>query len=409
MMYLKKLNLGNAHNFLHIYPKFLKIAILLCTSLCLMAAACKKTQNSIPTHDEKAIYFPHEFVMGADLSYTNQVEDYGGIYRDSGNVKDPFLICKQRGTNLIRVRLFHNPTWTTNLNSGKYYNDLNDVTKTIRRAKNAGMWVNLDLHYSDTWADPHKQELPAAWQGLTLPILKDSIYQYTLMVLNHLKSQNLTPEIIQIGNENNNGMCFPLGKIVNDNFQPFAELLKSGIKAVRDFSINSTIKPQIILHVAQLHDADWWANGVVNVGGVQDFDILGISHYYQWANINTMSAIGATIRNLKTKYGKKIMIVETAYSWTTQNADAYGNIMSDPTKTPQYPLSPDGQFRYLRDLTQEVITAGGSGIMYWEAGWITSSLRDLWGVGSSWDNNTLFDFQGNALQGFDFMTFKYKK
>ncbi len=383
--------------------------ILLCIGLLSMAASCQKTQNITTPQYEKTTYLPQDFIMGADLSYTNQVQDYGGIYRDSSTAKDPFLICKHRGTNLIRVRLFHNPTWTKNLNNGKYYNDLSDVMRTIRRAKNAGMWVNLDLHYSDTWADPHKQDLPAAWQGLNLATLKDSIYQYTLNVLNQLAAQNLTPEMIQIGNENNNGMCFPLGKITNNNFQSFAELLKSGIRAVRDFSINSTIKPQIILHVAQLHDADWWANGVMNVAGVQDFDVLGISHYYQWANINTMPEIGATISQLKKKYAKKIMIVETAYSWTTQNADTYANIMSDPTKTPQYPLSPDGQFRYLRDLTQEVMAAGGSGVMYWEAGWITSSLRDLWGVGSSWDNNTLFDFQGNALQGFDFMTFKYKK
>ena len=82
--------------------------------------------------------------------------------------------------------------------------------------------------------------------------------------------------------------------------------------------------------------------------------------------------------------------------------------MSDPTKTPQYPLTSVGQYNYLKDLTQTVITAGGSGIMYWEPAWITSSMKDSWGTGSSWDNNTLFDFSGNALQGFDFMTSEYK-
>lgn len=388
-----------------------KISLLLvCVGTAiLMSASCKKTQTpTTPTPTaQRTFYKPEDFVMGADLSYTNQVEDYGGRYRDSAKLKDPFLICKERGTNLVRVRLWHNPTWAAGLNNGKMYSDLADVAKTIRRAKAAGMWVNLDLHYSDTWADPNKQDLPAAWQGLPLSVLKDSVYQYTFSVLNYLKNQGLTPEMIQVGNENNNGMCFPTGKIVNNNFQPFTELLKSGIKAVRDFSVNSSIKPQIILHVAQLHNADWWANGVINIGGVTDFDVLGVSHYYQWANINTMSAIEAALKNLKTKYGKKLMIVETAYSWTSQNGDSYGNIMSDATKTPQYPLTQDGQLQYLKDLTQALKSAGGSGIMYWEAGWITSSLRDLWGTGSSWDNNTLFDFQGNALKGFDFMTHKY--
>lgn len=384
---------------------------LISASILMTAASCKKTTGGgvvIPTTPTRVFYETDKFVMGADLSYTNQVQDYGGIYRDSAKVKDPFLLCKERGTNLVRVRLWHTPSWTAPLNNGKLYSDIVDVAKTIKRAKDAGMAVNLDLHYSDIWADPSKQDLPKAWQGLPLSTLKDSIYNYTLSVLNYLKIRNLTPEMIQIGNETNGGMCFPTGKIVSNNYQPFADLLKSGIKAVRDFSITSTIKPQIILHVAQLQNGDWWADGVINKGGVTDFDILGLSHYYQWSTVNTMADIGTTIKNLKTKYGKKVMIVETAYSWTTANADSYNNIMSDPTKTPQYPLTPAGQLSYLKDLTQQIITAGGSGIMYWEAGWITSAMKDPWGTGSSWDNNTLFDASGNALEGFDFMTHNYK-
>ncbi len=386
--------------------------ILISVSFLMSAASCKKTQGGetpiIPTTPTRVFYTPDKFVMGADLSYVNQIQDYGGIYKDSTKVKDPYVLCKERGTNLVRVRLWHSPTWSAPLNNGKMYNDIVDVAKTIKRAKDAGMTVNLDLHYSDIWADPSKQDVPKAWEGLPLSILKDSIYNYTLAVLNYLKTRNLTPEMIQIGNENNGGMCYPVGKITNNNYQPFADLLKSGIKAVRDFSATSTIKPQIILHVAQLQNGDWWADGVINKGGETDFDVLGLSHYYQWSTVNSMADIGTTIKNLKTKYGKKVMIVETAYSWTTANADSYNNIMSDPTKTPQYPLTSEGQYNYLKDLTQTVITAGGSGIMYWEPAWITSSMKDLWGTGSSWDNNTLFDASGNALQGFDFMTYSYK-
>ena len=385
---------------------------LIVSSLLMTAASCKKTQGGdtpiIPTTPTRVFYSPDKFVMGADLSYVNQIQDYGGVYKDSTKVKDPFVLSKDRGTNLVRVRLWHSPTWTAPLNNGKMYNDIVDVAKTIKRAKDAGMTVNLDLHYSDTWADPSKQDAPKAWQGLPLSILKDSVYNYTLSVLNYLKTRNLTPEMIQVGNENNGGMCYPVGKIVSNNYQPFADLLKSGIKAVRDFSATSTIKPQIIIHVAQLQNGDWWADGVINKGGVTDFDVLGLSHYYQWSTVNAMADIGTTIKNLKTKYGKKVMIVETAYSWTTANADSYNNIMSDPSKTPQYPLTSVGQYNYLKDLTQTVITAGGAGIMYWEPAWITSSMKDLWGTGSSWDNNTLFDASGNALQGFDFMTYEYK-
>ena len=83
----------------------------------------------------KKFYGYTEFVMGADLSYVNQVQDYGGIYKDSGKIKDPFTILKDHGTNLVRVRLWHNPQWLAPLNNGKLYSDLFDVEKTIQRAK----------------------------------------------------------------------------------------------------------------------------------------------------------------------------------------------------------------------------------------------------------------------------------
>src|SRR5678810_495701 len=127
-----------------------------------------------------------------DLSYVNQIEDYGGAYSDSGRLRDCFRILKDHGANTVRVRLWHTPTWVGNINNGKMYYDLYGVEKTIRRAKEAGMAVSLDIHYSDRWADPAAQETPAAWAGLPLNILKDSVYNYTLAVLNYYKSKNLS-------------------------------------------------------------------------------------------------------------------------------------------------------------------------------------------------------------------------
>jgi arabinogalactan endo-1,4-beta-galactosidase len=294
------------------------------------------------------------------------------------------------------------------LNNGRLYSNLQDVEKTIQRAKSAGMAVNLDIHYSDRWADAGNQQIPAAWQGLGFNILKDSVYQYTTNVLTYLKGKNLTPEMVQIGNETNQGMLFNAGKVVNNNWTAFADLLKSGIKAVRDFSQTSVIKPQIILHVAKLTDADYFANGVINLGGVTDFDILGVSHYFVYSTLPAMSDVGNTIRALKTKYNKKIMIVETAYPWSAQGADNYNNLISGTTGFNGYGVSKDEQYKYMKDLTQQIITGGGSGVMYWEPAWITSTLNDSYGIGSSWENNAFFDFTGNTLPAIDFMTFAYK-
>lgn len=363
--------------------------------------------NPTPAAGTKVFYQWDKFAMGADLSYVNEVQDFGGVYKDSGTVRDPFAIFKTHGANVVRVRLWNNPQWQLPYNAGKLYSNLADVEKTIQRAKLAGMAVNLDLHYSDIWADAGHQKTPAAWGGLAFTTLKDSVYQYTLSVLNDLKSKNLTPEMIQIGNETNQGMLYDAGKVVNYNFTAFAQLLNSGIKAVRDFSQTSAIKPQIILHVAKLTDADYYANGVISAG-VTDFDILGISHYYVYSALLAMSDVGNTIKALKTKYNKKIMIVETAYPWTSQGADSYTNLFSGTTGFNGYGVSKDDQYKYMKDLTQQVISAGGSGVMYWEPAWITSKLNDSYGVGSSWENNAFFDFSGNTLPAIDFMNYAYQ-
>jgi arabinogalactan endo-1,4-beta-galactosidase len=90
------------------------------------------------------------------------------------------------------------------------------------------------------------------------------------------------------------------------------------------------------------------------------------------------------------------------------NADSYNNIIDAGAMVSGYAISKEGQYSYMKDLTQAVISGGGSGIMYWEPAWITSSLKDLWGTGSSWDNMTLFDQSSNSLPAMNYMTYAYQ-
>ncbi len=346
--------------------------------------------------------------MGVDLSYVNEIEDFGGVYRDSNRIKDPYQLFADRGANTVRVRLWHTPTWVATVANGKMYSDLADVERTIRRAKAAGMAVNLDLHYSDDWADPQKQEVPLAWKNLDLETLQDSVYRYTLGVLTYLKSQNLTPEMIQIGNETNFGMMHPLGKTNEDDFRQFGALVNSGTRAVRDFSKHSRIKPQVIIHCAQLQFVEKWMQNMILSGGVTDYDIIGLSHYPKWSTLTTMQEIGDVIQKLNDTYHKKVMIVEAGFPFTSKNADGYDNFVSGALGMGTYGVSEAEQRRYMIDLTQTVIDHGGLGVQYWEPAWITSPLRDRWGTGSSWENNAFFDFGGNTLPVFDFMTHRYK-
>ncbi len=386
------------------FKSFLSSKLIIIFPICSLLLGCKAKAQETPSTKQ---YQWNEFCMGADLSYLNQLEDNQALFKENGQVKDAIAIFKDHGANLVRIRLWHTPSWQLAVTGGKIYSDLADVEKLMRRAKAAGMAVNLDLHYSDDWADPQKQELPAAWKNLPLQILKDSVYQYTTAVLQYFAAKNLVPEMIQVGNENNNGMLWPLGKIQQQDATGFAVLLKSGIKAVRDFSVTSSIKPQVIIHVAQLQDAGWWSKAITQAG-VTDYDVLGLSHYSKWSTVNTMSAITDTIKMLVNTYRKKVMVVEAAYPWTGNNADTYNNLFSASDVVSGYPLTPDNQYRYMKDLVQAIIDGGGTGIQYWEPEWISSKMKDRWGTGSSWENNALFDFTGNVLPAMDYMRFPYR-
>ena len=124
---------------------------------------CKKDDPPKKIDSTRTFYSSSEFVMGADLSYVNQILDKGGSYRDSGKVEDPYSIFRKYGTNVVRFRLWHTPQWTADLYSpevSQMYNDYADTRLGIERSKAAGMEVCLDFHYSDTWADPGKADNP---------------------------------------------------------------------------------------------------------------------------------------------------------------------------------------------------------------------------------------------------------
>ena len=336
------------------------------------------------------------FYYGADLSYVNEMEDCGAVYKDSNeNFKDPYKIFAEAGTNLVRIRLWHNPTWTN-------YSNINDVKKSIQRAKSEGMKVLLDFHYSDSWADPSNQEIPAAWlnQINNTELLGDLVYNYTFDTLNELYNSNLLPEIVQIGNEINamilqNGeVKWPIDWLRN------SALINKGIKAVRDISNQKNKKIEIMLHIAQPENALWWFGEAFNAG-ITDFDWIGLSYYPLWSEYN-LNTIDTPLKNLIETYAKKLMIVETAYPFTLTNADSANNIIGENALIPGYPASQQGQLDYLNDLKTKISESGGQGIIYWEPAWVSTNCKTLWGQGSHWDNATLFDHNNKSTLGMQF-------
>lgn len=357
----------------------------------------------------------NDYYFGVDLSYVNQILDYGGEFRDNGVVQDPYSIFADAGANLARFRLWHNPVWTKEVyepDGVQMYNDVADVTKSITRAKASGMDVLLDFHYADRWADPGAQPVPAAWRDISaLDILADSVYEYTKKTLTHLKANGLLPTMVQLGNETNCGMLysdvstsFPAMNVCDGNWANLGVVLNAAIRAVREVTVDET---KIILHVADPKNIEWWFDNVISRGAVHDFDIIGISYYPLWHTTVTLENISNRVSSFKRRFQKDVMILETAYPWTMESADSYNNVFGDDQPLSGFPFTQQGQHDFMVKLNQEVIDGGGIGVIYWEPAWITSNMKDLWGTGSSWENVTLFDFEGNRHKGMDYMKFAY--
>ncbi|SFF85465.1 arabinogalactan endo-1,4-beta-galactosidase [Novosphingobium sp. CF614] len=326
--------------------------------------------------------------LGADLSFANEMEDCGAIYRSHGKRTDPFTVLKQAGGNLVRVRLWNNPTWTN-------YSNLADVEKTIRRARSAGLQVLLDFHYSDDWADGEKQLVPAAWAGMDTDQQAKALYQFTFDTLRKLDGEGLMPEMVQVGNETNPELMGGRKEQPID-WKRNAALLNAGVKAVRDAGRLSAIRPKVMLHIAQPENVEPWFDDAT-VAGVLDYDIIGISYYRKWS-VESLAQLGATIARVGARYQAQVMVVETAYPFTFEGADSSPNLLGDPSVLlPQYPATPEGQRDYMIALTQTVVDNGGIGVNYWAPDWLSTKCKTRWGTGTNWENAAWFSLRRHEV------------
>ena len=280
---------------------------------------------------------PTVFAKGADVGWLTQMEA-GGIkfYNSAGVQKDAIDLLKSLGMNTIRLRVWVNPS--------PAYNDMADVVAKALRAKNAGMRIMIDFHYSDTWADPGKQTKPAAWATQNLTTLKASLASHTTAVLIALKNNNVTPEWVQVGNETNNGMLWPDGK-ASTNMAAFAQLVNAGYDAVKAVFASA----KVIVHISNGYDNSlfrWMFDGL-NANGAK-YDVIGMSLYptaANWATYNTQCL--TNMNDMVARYDKPVMVVEVGMSWD----------------------QPTACNAFLTDLiakTKSVTGNKGLGVLYWE-------------------------------------------
>ncbi|HEU5356576.1 MAG TPA: glycosyl hydrolase 53 family protein [Actinocrinis sp.] len=332
-------------------------------------------------------------IRGGDTSSLYRGEQLGGVYYNSSGTKQNALqILKNGGMNYVRLRVWVNPQ-----------DGMNNEATLLASAKQAystyGLPILLDLHYSDTWADPGHQSTPAAWSADTLSQLESQVYTYSKQVVGDLVAQGTPPAMVQVGNEINGGMLWPDGS--TSNWSQLAALLKQGIAGVR--AARSATK--IVLHLAasdSLSTLESWYSTAISDG--VSFDVIGISYYDYWHG--RLDVLQTDLNGLAAKYGKPVMVAETAYPWTMANADSETNSVtsSNTTLDPGYAASSAGQAANLRDvlsIVQAVPNGLGLGAFYWEPTW-TAVAGNGWdptnaSSGDGWENQAAFDFSDKAL------------
>jgi arabinogalactan endo-1,4-beta-galactosidase len=337
---------------------------------------------------------------GADLSFTPQEIAAGAHFTDHGRQASPVDIMRDNGANYVRMRLWVNPP--------PGYSNLASDLKLARQVRAAGMKVYLDIMYSDFWADPQHQNIPAAWQGQSLAQLTQTVQTYTQQVISAFARQGTPVDMVAIGNEIRNGILWPAGQVdpsTGAGYDALATLLKAGVAGARAANPPGH-KLLVMMHY------DQGGNNQLSQAFYQNlisrgvpFDVIGLSYYPFFHG--TISQLRNNVDALATQFHKPIVIAETQYAWTLANGnsvagDSTGDFVWEPSLlSAGYPATPGGQLSFVTDelsILAQVPDGLGAGLFYWAPDWIPGvGWEPGTGVGSPNVNLTLFDFQGRAL------------
>ena len=316
----------------------MKMVHLLLLAALLLPVSCDKSPQPTPDPDPT----PSAFVKGADISWVTEMEGNGyKFYNAAGQERELTALMKEIGCNAIRLRVWVNPTGG--------WNGQADVVAKAKRAQALGLKLLIDFHYSDSWADPGKQTVPAAWQGKDATAMAAAVKAHTQEVLQALKVAGVDVAWVQVGNETTNGMLWDSGKVAGSSAGQFVNYFHAGREAVK------AVYPQaqVILHLDNA-----WNLGTLNwflalmKGRSLDYDILGLSLYPSYwesgAYPDWTPKVQQFVSNLPTlyqNYGKPVMLVE------------FGMPASEPAKA-------KAALQYLMQNTQAYDYF--QGIFYWE-------------------------------------------
>lgn len=404
--------------------KFKKLCVMLSVVTALLPM--NLTKFPLVSAENDAVYFSQfdmnvndgEPIRGVDISSILAVENAGVTFcNEYGRKQDIFRTLSEHGVNYIRVRVWNEPYDSRGNSYGGGNCDLYTAAEIGRRAAKYGMKLLVDIQYSDFWADPEKQTRPKYWIQHDHETLKGEIYKYTSWVLETISEAGGNIGMVQVGNETN---CFFCGET---DMYKICDLFASGDQAIRDFDRSVLIAH----HFANPSTGYYaWYAQVMDECNL-DYDVFATSYYPYWHG--TTENLTTVLKEIADTYNKYVMVAETAYPYTSEDGDTFGNAVSEDSDSAvfRYDVSVEGQVQCLTDVFQAVANVGerGIGVFYWEPAWLgvngisweeQSSLWKKYGSGwatdyaaeydasvtgsggSSYDNQALFDFEGNSLK-----------
>lgn len=356
-----------------------------------------------------------DFAMGVDISTILSEEESGVTYRDyDGTSADIFDVLAESGVNYVRIRIWNDPYDADGHGYGAGNVDVARAIEIGERATAHHMKVLLDFHYSDFWADPGKQTAPKAWAGFTVPQKAAAVTSFTTDALQRFKAAGVDVGMVQVGNETNGGVAGVTG------YADMATIFSAGSAAVR------AVLPDALVALHFTNPEKGYSAVAAAMAGV-DYDVFASSYYPYWHG--TLDNLTTQLSSIASTYGKKVMVAETSWAYTLDDGDGFTNSIATAASAPQYPATVQGQASEVHDVIQAVADVGdaGIGVFYWEpawtpvgppsalasnitkwqtygSGWATSyasgyddGANGIEYGGSAWDNQAMFDFQGNPL------------
>jgi arabinogalactan endo-1,4-beta-galactosidase len=325
-----------------------------------------------------------DYIVGADMSFTAQAEAQGTAFKENNQAAPALQIFKNHGYNWIRLRIFNSPPAQ---GRGSLPNNLEYTLHYAQEAKKLGYKFLLDFHYADSWADPGKQPIPAAWQGKSHAEMVTLLHDFTRDTLRAFREAGAEPEMVQIGNEITNGMLWPDGRLGRgaeggaNGWDHLADFLKAGAAAVEESANDTHPRPKIMIHIDRGGDRQTTQRYFDKVISYNiPFDVIGQSYYPWWHG--SLLDLRENLAFMATTYKKDIVVVECAYNWRPTE---YRNAPAP------FPETPEGQRAFLEAVNQVIMNAPdnrGKGFFWWEP-----AVSPRTGLVS----RSMFDTEANAL------------